>query len=134
MRDRSPGHHSIRELPARQSLRDRSRESHRSHRSRDPAITALREISREEKEAERDKRDREMADERREAARLRDEHFAEVNQNMTGLELTDSRWTASESVNVACGNDLCRPRLAAVPPRPTMHLPLPESLPLRVIL
>lgn len=36
-------------------------------------------MSREEKEAERERRDREMADERREAARLRDERFAEVS-------------------------------------------------------
>ena len=37
-------------------------------------------MTREEKEAERAKRDREMQEERREAARLRDERFAEVSK------------------------------------------------------
>ena len=44
-------------------------------------------MSREEKEAERERRDREMAEERREAARKRDEHFAEVSEGVMGLEL-----------------------------------------------
>ncbi|ORX38594.1 hypothetical protein BD324DRAFT_621521 [Kockovaella imperatae] len=67
--------------------RDRSRESHRSHRShrsrdvdRERPSLAVREMTREEKEAEREKRDREMQEERREAARARDERFAEMDR------------------------------------------------------
>nr|XP_031860029.1 uncharacterized protein CI109_004637 [Kwoniella shandongensis]KAA5527101.1 hypothetical protein CI109_004637 [Kwoniella shandongensis] len=71
-RDISVGHHS--------THRDRSRESHRSHRSRDVDIPAIKEMTREEKEAERERRDREMAEERREAARRREERFAEMDR------------------------------------------------------
>ncbi|KAK8854850.1 hypothetical protein IAR55_003589 [Kwoniella newhampshirensis] len=71
-RDISVGHHS--------THRDRSRESHRSHRSRDVDVPAIKEMTREEKEAEREKRDREMAEERREAARRREQHFAEMDR------------------------------------------------------
>ncbi|OCF42728.1 RNA-binding protein 39 [Kwoniella heveanensis CBS 569] len=68
---------------ANSTHRDRSRESHRSssHRPRDDAgIPSIKEMSREEKEAERERRDREMAIEKREAARLREERFAEMDR------------------------------------------------------
>ncbi|WVQ82007.1 hypothetical protein IAT38_004134 [Cryptococcus sp. DSM 104549] len=58
--------------------RDRSRDSHRSHRSQRErsAIPSIREMTREEKEAEREKRDREMNEEKREAARRYDDERA----------------------------------------------------------
>nr|XP_019011420.1 RNA-binding protein 39 [Kwoniella pini CBS 10737]OCF50201.1 RNA-binding protein 39 [Kwoniella pini CBS 10737] len=70
--------------------RDRSRESHRSsisHRQNprsegngDERLNNLREMTREEKQAEREKRDREMAEEKREAARAREARFAEIDR------------------------------------------------------
>ncbi|WVQ68142.1 uncharacterized protein L199_006348 [Kwoniella botswanensis] len=55
--------------------RDRSRESHRSD-----ARPKVKELTREEKEAERERRDREMAEEKREAARAREARFAEMDR------------------------------------------------------
>ncbi|ORY35622.1 hypothetical protein BCR39DRAFT_511177 [Naematelia encephala] len=62
--------------------RDRSRESHRSHRSRDivEKIPAIKEMTREEKEAERERRDREMQEEKREAAKQRGARYEEMNR------------------------------------------------------
>lgn len=66
--------------------RDRSRESHRSHRSHRSAIPrdvpAIKELTREEKEAERERRDREMREEKREEARLRDARFDVSHRNL----------------------------------------------------
>lgn len=54
---------------------------------RDPDASSRREMTREEREAEREKRDREMREERREAARIRDERFAEVSSpSLEGFE------------------------------------------------
>nr|XP_019006873.1 RNA-binding protein 39 [Kwoniella mangroviensis CBS 8507]OCF70334.1 RNA-binding protein 39 [Kwoniella mangroviensis CBS 8507] len=55
--------------------RDRSRESHRSD-----VRPKVKELTREEKEAERERRDREMAEEKREAARAREARFAEMDR------------------------------------------------------
>jgi RNA-binding protein 39 len=57
-------------------VRDRSRESHRSHRSKEvEGARSIREMSREENGRDRERRDREMLEERREAVRRRDERF-----------------------------------------------------------
>ena len=72
--------------------RDRSRDSHRSHRSRDVRERDDRpRMSREDREAERERRDREMRDERREAARMREERFAEASLILPGIALSRIR-------------------------------------------
>ncbi|EIW67384.1 hypothetical protein TREMEDRAFT_33681 [Tremella mesenterica DSM 1558] len=75
--------------------RDRSRESYRSHRSRD-----LREMTREEKEAEREKRDREMAEEKREAARLKEERFAQRERRTRERDFSPRRRRPSPTYEI----------------------------------
>lgn len=57
-------------------------------------------MTREEREADREKRDREMREERREAARIRDDRFAEVSRfascNVFGPIADVTRWTDKE--------------------------------------
>ncbi|WWC90784.1 uncharacterized protein L201_005721 [Kwoniella dendrophila CBS 6074] len=70
------------------SRRDRSRESHRSSTSHRPSTVRpedegrpnIKEMTREEKQAERERRDREMAEEKREAAKAREAKFAEIDR------------------------------------------------------
>jgi hypothetical protein len=54
----------------------------------------LKDMTREEKEREREKRDREMQEERREAARIRNERFAQVCLVYRRFAtLLNDRWT-----------------------------------------
>lgn len=89
-------------------------------------------MTRDEREAERAKRDREMQEERREAGRMRDDRYAHVSLG-DGCEASfaHARWTviatwiADETVPRLRLHDACvRPRLATcrpLPPSPSSH-------------